>query len=259
MPKPKSSPAKKSIYLYSNTVIELLKSNIKNNTVLIFENSFYHQECTPGYTKYFLDLGFNVDIIIDSSGLNTFCLFKSFENIRAFTFYNSSQFSEHSKEFQLVFNNYRYILVETTEHTKKKTYEDLGLFKMNNTIFVFHHFEFIKPTGIESYYNQNRIWSLGNLKNTLYVNPHYFGDIKIRNKNNITKFFITSNFYKNYNDLVLAAEKLNNENLDFEVMVIGKRETFSNKNITESLKTILNLNIMYHLESYMKLLIALII
>jgi len=130
---------------------------------------------------------------------------------------------------------------------------------MNNTIFVFHHFEFIKPTGIESYYNQNRIWSLGNLKNTLYVNPHYFGDIKIRNKNNITKFFITSNFYKNYNDLVLAAEKLNNENLDFEVMVIGKRETFSNKNITESLKTILNLNIMYHLESYMKLLIALII
>jgi len=100
LPKPKSSPAKKSIYLYSNTVIELLKSNIKNNTVLIFENSFYHQECTPGYTKYFLDLGFNVDIIIDSSGLNTFCLFKSFENIRAFTFYNSSQFSEHSKEFQ---------------------------------------------------------------------------------------------------------------------------------------------------------------
>ena len=70
--------------------------------------------------------------------------------------------------------------------------------------------------------NKNRIWSLGNLKNTLYVNPHYYGDIKIRNKNKRTKFFITSSPFRKYKDLVLAAKKIKNENFDFEVIVIGK-------------------------------------
>ena len=107
---------------------------------------------------------------------------------------------------------------------------------MNNTIFVVHHFEYINSTGITRFCNQNRIWSLGNLKNTLYVNPHYFGDFKIKNKNNITKFFITSTGSRYYNDLVLASEKLKNENLNFEVIVIGKGETFSNKDLSENLK-----------------------
>ena len=59
---------------------------------------------------------------------------------------------------------------------------------MNNTIFVLHTIEHIYTTGISIFYTQNRIWSLGNFKNTLYVKPHYYGDIKIRSKNNRTKF-----------------------------------------------------------------------
>ena len=107
---------------------------------------------------------------------------------------------------------------------------------MNNTIFVVHQFEYINSTGITSLCNKNRVWSLGNLNNTLYVNPHYFGNFKIRNKNSITKFFITSTGSRYYNDLVLAAEKLKNENLNFEVIVIGKVLAFSNKDLSENLK-----------------------
>ena len=116
-----------------------------------------------------------------------------------------------------------------------KTYKDLDFFKMNNTIFVVHHFEYINDTGISLFYNQNRIWSLGNLKNTLYVNPHYYGNINITNKNNKTKFFIISSKERNYQDLILAAEKLKNENLDFEIFVFGKEKTFSQKDISENL------------------------
>lgn len=233
----------KSIY-NSNNIADLLKCNIEHNTVLIFEPAFYHHECTPGFSKYFLDLGYNVDIILDNLGFNTFCLFNSLGNIRAFTFHKLSQFIDHSKEFQLILKNYSYIIIETTEPFRNKTYKDLGLFKMNNTIFVVHHFEYINETGILSFYNQNRIWSLGNLKNSLYVNPHYFGNIKIKDKNKRTKFFITSTRERNYKDLILAAEKLKNENLDFEVIVIGKGKTFSKNDLSKNI--INNFKFKYH-------------
>ena len=48
-----SSSFIKSVHLHSNSLIALLNCSIKNNTILIFEPAYYHQECTPGYTKYF--------------------------------------------------------------------------------------------------------------------------------------------------------------------------------------------------------------
>ena len=72
--------------LAKDNVINLLNFNITNNTVLIFEPAEYHHECTPGYTKYFLDLGYNVDIILDNFGRNTFCLFNILQNIRIISF-----------------------------------------------------------------------------------------------------------------------------------------------------------------------------
>jgi len=246
LPKSISSSSIKSSHLHSNSVTDLLNCNIKNNTVLIFEPAFYHHECTPGYAKYFLDLGYNVDIILDNFGSNTFCLFKLLENIRIFTFYKLSQFSAHSEKFQLIFKNYSYIIIETTTPLINKTYNNLSLFKMKNTIFVVHSFEHIITTGISIFINQNRIWSLGNLKNTLYVNPHYFGDIKIKNKNKRTKFFIISTAQRNYKDLLLAAEKLKNENLDFEVIVIGREKAFSIKDLSENLKK--NFKFKYHVK-----------
>ena len=244
LPKSIIKSSLKSIHLPSNNVADLLNCNIKNNTVLIFEPESFHHECTPGYTKYFLDLGYNVDIILDNFGSNSFCLFKLIENIRIFTFYKLSELSAHSKEFQLIFKNYSYVVIETTNPARNKTYKDLGFFKMNNTIFVLHTIEHFLTTGISSFYNQNRIWSLGNLKHSLYVNPHYYGDIKIRNKNNRTKFFITSNRERNYKDLILASEKLKNENLDFEVIVIGRGKGFSRKDLSQNLKE--NFKFKYH-------------
>ena len=231
-----SSPIRKTSYLYSKSVSNLLKCNIEKNTVLIIEPALYHHECTPGFTKYFLDLGYKVDVILDGFGRNTFCFFDLVENVRLFTFYSLSQFSTHSQEFQSIFMNYSYIVIETSEVHKKQTFEELGFFKMNNTIFVVHQHEYINSTGIISLSDQNRVWSLGNLKNALYVNPHYFGDFKIRKKNNITRFFITSTGDRYYNDLVLSAEKLKNENLNFEVIVIGKVKAFTINDLSENLK-----------------------
>ena len=143
LPKSISISSIKSVQLHSNHVSGLLNCNIINKTVLIFEPEFFHHECTPGYTKYFLDLGYNVDIILTNFGSNAFCLFKLLENIRIFTFYRLSELSDHSKEFQLIFKNYSFIVIETTNPSKYNIYKDLGFFKMNNTIFVLHTIEHI--------------------------------------------------------------------------------------------------------------------
>ena len=68
---------------------ELFNITIKRNTILIFEPNKYHHECTPGYTKYFIDLGYNVDILMHISGINSMILFDEIENIRLFIFSNS--------------------------------------------------------------------------------------------------------------------------------------------------------------------------
>ena len=51
---------------------QFFNTTIKPNSILIFENNPYHYECTPGYTKYFLDLGFDIDIIMTSEGKGIF-------------------------------------------------------------------------------------------------------------------------------------------------------------------------------------------
>jgi hypothetical protein len=60
------------------------KNETLNKRVLIFEPNSHHYECTPGFTKYFLDLGYNVDIIMQSSGIDSFIYFKKIEKICLF-------------------------------------------------------------------------------------------------------------------------------------------------------------------------------
>ena len=45
---------------------------------------------------------------------------------------------------------------------------------------------------------KNRIWTLGPFNIGLQVNPHYFGNIKIKDKNKRTRFFIISTQSRNY-------------------------------------------------------------
>ena len=84
--------------------------------------------------------------------------------------------------------------------------------------------------------NQNRIWTLANFSIGLKVVPYYVGNFKFKNKNKITRFFTISTKNRNYNFLISAAEKLKNENLDFEVVVVGKVRKFSNKSIKKKIR-----------------------
>lgn len=220
---------------FSN-LINLLNISIKNNTILIFEPNNYHYECTPGYSKYFIDIRYNVDIIMHNSYQDTFYLFEPIEKINIYIYNKIKEIIINSEKLRLIFNNYKYILIQTTDIWRMELYEKLGFFKMNNTIFVMHNINIAKVMGISNYYYQNRLWCLGNFKYSLQVNPHYFGNIKLKDKSHKTRFFITSSIGRNYSLLISAADKLKKQNLEFEIIVIGWLTALSSKEIPKNLK-----------------------
>lgn len=77
---------------------------------------------------------------------------------------------------------------------------------------------------------------MGNFSLGTKVNPHYFGNLKLKKKNRKTKFFITSTTKRKYKFLINAAEQFKIEKLNFHIIVVGKSKVFSKKNIPEDLK-----------------------
>lgn len=214
--------------LFNNT-------RIKERKIIIIELNPYHHECTPGYTKYFIDLGFKVDILMQRLGNDSFSLFPKTENVQLLLFKNLSQIEKNSKNLSIAISKYDFILLQSTNIKQKKLYMKLDLLKKNNSFFVFHELLF-KDKDFMRYFNQNRIWTLGRISKGLEVNPHFFGDIKIKNKNDKIIFFMTSTFQRNYKYIVESANRLKEGNFNFEIIITGRSKAFNSKNIPESLK-----------------------
>ena len=210
--------------------------NINKNSILILEPCDSHYECTSGFAKYFIDLGYNVDAIIQKIGISSFCFFEPINKIRIFTYNEPKNLIEEAENFKLIFKKYNYILIATSHPCMANLFKKLNILNINNTIFVFHHIDFVNLQPFVNKLKKSRIWSLGNFSIGTQVNPHYFGNIAFKEKNSITKFFITSTVNRTYDFLISAAEEIKRENLNFHVIVVGKQKTFCERNISENLK-----------------------
>lgn len=213
-----------------NRFEELFESKIEKRTALIFEANRYHFECLPGYAKYFIDLGYKIDILIRNYGIKSFCLFNEINKIRFFVFQNLKQFLKNSKNFTSFIKKYDYVVIQTTNNQNKDLFFYLNLLNLNNTIFVFQNMIYA-DANYSKFFETNRAWTLGNISKGLQVNPHYFGNIQIKDKNEKSIFFITSTKKRNYTCLVQSALKLKKDNLNFEIIVVGWRKFFNFKNI----------------------------
>lgn len=230
--------------------IEFFNNTINKKTILIFESRNFHNECTPGYTKYFIDLGYNVDILMQYQGIDSFSYFNdNNENIRMFL-YNKLREIKKRKKFNLSIKKYDYILLETFFKKEKKLFKELHLYN-NNSIFIFHEIElFDKYFTKSKYFNKNRVWTLGNSSIGLQVNPHYFGNIPIKGKSKKTKFFLTSTIKRDYKPLIESVNLLHKENLNFEIIVTGRVSSFNSNRISANIS---NNFIFNHHVSYSKL------
>ena len=78
---------------------------------MIFEPFTYHYECTPGFSKYFIDLGYNVDIIMHNAGLSSFVYFKDISKIRFFIYNDVTDIKKFNKYLSFSINKYDYVLI----------------------------------------------------------------------------------------------------------------------------------------------------
>ena len=117
-------------------------------------------------------------------------------------------------------------------------FNKLDLLNINNSFFIFHNLEETENPIYSKYFDQNRIWTLGNFSKGLQVNPHYFGNIKIKDKNKKTRFFMTSSIYRNYRTLISSVEKLKKRNYNFEIYITGWIKSIKLNQIPNNLKDV---------------------
>ena len=232
---------------------KLSKWNIKDKTILLFEPNHYHYECSPGYAKYFVDLGYNVDVLMKKQGKDSFYFFENKDKIRLFIYDNLKQIRNYSKDLRSHFRSYSYIVIQTISTKTFGTISKLGLNRNDKAIYIFHFTKYYKILHFSSIKNINRVWTLGNFSVGLQVVPFYIGNLKLKNKNKRTRFFTVSTVSRQYNYLISAFEKLKDNNFDFDVIVVGKVKRFSTKNISEKLKDNFIFNYKVNYETLYKL------
>ena len=199
------------------------------NSVLIFEPNQSHGECIPGYIKYFLDIGLNIDVLLNEKiwQEQPFCRI----NNDSVAFYKSSVPMMTCWLRSKNLEQYRLILVATSapywyQRTNQSTLDWFSLGGRKNLAVVEHDLADVENFRETDLINRGRLLTLGNFKTGKMVNPHYFGDIKVSPKNTLTRFIVVgsiSNSRKGHSLLVPAVEKLLANGIsNFEITVVGR-------------------------------------
>lgn len=214
-----------------------IKSSPRENSVLILEFNDWHHECIPGYAKYFLDLGFNVDVLLLKGSEDCLCLFENCGKINIYNF-SFDEVVENKNNISKIMDKYKYIFLNSAEIYDKKLKKYLDFIVDKKSIIVTHSTNTIKRSKIKNI--KNRIVTLGKFNVGNYVNPHYFGNIDMHHKNKKTNFIAVGNMYKecrNYDILIESVRNLKNKNKDFIVTLLGRGSTL---NIPEDIKNYFN-------------------
>jgi hypothetical protein len=204
---------------------------MRPKSVLIIEPSNGHEECLPGYAAYFMELGFNVDVLKVQPNSDTFHLFGQdrLSRLRVFTGLVDLAHMEDKQELKEKIRNYDIVFFNTWILHEGNTffYEDdlftLEMAKLPNLLAVVHgRYKHIpklknKPIALIRF-----------ITNGTPVNPHpYFLDVAQSNKHNPVAFIIVGwleNFRRNYQLLVDAVQDLSKKTENFYVTVTGYKQ-----------------------------------
>ena len=217
---------------YIQQFFEYKKPIIKNNTFIVWEPcSQSHSEVVPGYVKYLIDLGYHVSVIVNPQ--------KYKEGL--FSRFNSDKFSlnkmsrKQVKEFfhKNSLEDIEGVLVTTVGKLcdsvhYEQCYDTFNKNTDKSKLFFVEH-EIVHSVDAGTW-DENLI-TLRKLdyKNSksVIVNPHYFGNVEITQKNkNITNFVTVGAIQgkRKNNDLIINAVKELHERgfHNFKITVIGK-------------------------------------
>ena len=195
---------------------------IDADTFLLWEPcSINHAEVVPGFTKYLLDLGYSVSVLMEPERIDEglFSLFG--ENDRVFlnrmTGKNIRKFLQKNGLAQA-----KGILISTL--TNKISLKDIPLTPGQKVLCVSHDVRNDAPLIDKKTITLRRVDY--NCIETIVVNPHYFGEIQQWDKNAIVNFISVGALRAKRRNAALladAAQKLLHVGArDFRITVIGK-------------------------------------
>lgn len=223
--------------MYKDISSYKLESN-KQKKILIVEQNDCHGEILPGYSRYFFDLGFNIDLFVTQNQT-------TWHPMSRYTKSGINIYVVDHANLQSILNSevicrYDFILFTSFHSYTSKKGEYFPITKLfqqkykpkYGVLAVVHHTEHVDSDtcGDIKIITINCVDNNLKLKTTV-VNPHYFGDIQITNKNlDITKFIVVGNFEKerrNHALLVDAVKNLISSNItNFHVSLIGRQGNF---------------------------------
>lgn len=204
--------------------------DIRDKSVLLVEINRYHGECLPGMAKYFIDLGYNVDVLMsnEEAQLNPFSDFKN-DKLKIYALKSSA-----IKEILCsdIMERYDHLYINSNVVKGVPVGEYLGndiKYPSGKIITLCHD---IKSKDEINFNTENAsIISLldfpnVNNKEIRKVNTHYFKDIVKHEKNKIVKFIVVGNIEakrKNHNLLIDAVSQLLSENItNFRIVVVSR-------------------------------------
>ena len=215
-------------------MLPVKKPVIKDNTFLIWEPcGKSHAEVVPGFAKYLCDLGYHVSVIVSKNAYKENLFSRIGENLNIS--YNKMSKYQAKAYFKYAdLSDVKGLLVTTVDKLCKAPHFDRVYENFDKNIdksklyFVIHD---IKERVWANAMSEDLI-SLRELNfeqkdyKTVVVNPHYFGDVKITPKSELTNFVTVGELTvgkKNFDLFVKTVQKLvNNGITNFKITVIGK-------------------------------------
>ena len=210
---------------------KFMMHQVKNNSVLITELNSYHGECLPGMTKYFLDLGYNIDILLNDKEAKLMPFSKYFNN--KVTIFSASSETIESIFCSDIIAKYDYLYINSEDKftgnlisaNTKMNFK----YPVKKILVMCHHAESYDDIDFNT--RNIQVVSLADVpilkdKNYKRINTHFFKNLKQHKKNKKTKFIVVGNvqsYRKNHNLLISTVKELNQKGLkNFEIRIISR-------------------------------------
>lgn len=202
-------------------------NKVKKKSVLLVEPNPYHFELQPGYCKYFEELGYHVDVIVQPNLKDDFA-YQFYPNIPTI-YYLSLKYQKKAlrllkvKDYDFVFlctsaissDNLRTSYVNWLGYEPDAKY---GILMIEHNVIPF-----VKDFGHERYIQEGRSFTLAGQYNIPILNPHYFGEIKLTSKSKENIFVAIVNEKQNVNLLFDTCRALISQNItNFKITIAGR-------------------------------------
>ena len=204
------------------------KADVRPNSVFICEANNGHGSVVVGYAKYFLDLGYNVDVLLTVKNLQDdgFCRLRS-ERLRVFGF------GQHLLKKLLglrKIKEYERVIITTTWcfwTADRSVPQVVGFMPQgkHKTLLVEHEQTDIELFGIQNLVQNRQIITLEKFPKGEMVAPVYLGDVEITPRHKEETIFVTVGAItpncRDYTLLFSAVRHLLRNNKRIKITVIG--------------------------------------